>query len=42
LFGHRWLLFDAGCVVGIAGLVITFVVSAVRNGVSLYQEERLP
>jgi phosphatidylglycerophosphate synthase len=42
LFGHRWLLFDAGCVAGIAGLVITFVVSAVRNGVSLYQEERLP
>ncbi len=42
VFGHRWLLFDAGCAAGIAGLVITFVVSAVRNGVSLYQEERLP
>jgi archaetidylinositol phosphate synthase len=42
LFGHRWLLFDVGCAVGIAGLLITFVVSAVRNGAALYREERLP
>jgi archaetidylinositol phosphate synthase len=42
LFGHRWLLFDVGCAAGIAGLLITFVVSAVRNGAALYQEERLP
>jgi phosphatidylglycerophosphate synthase len=41
VFGQRWLLFDAGCAVGIAGLVITFVISAVRNGKALYQEERL-
>jgi archaetidylinositol phosphate synthase len=42
LFGHRWLLFDVGCVVGTVGLVITFVVSAVCNAAALYQEERLP
>jgi archaetidylinositol phosphate synthase len=41
VFGHRWLLFDAGCAAGIAGLLITFAVSAVRNGTSLYREERL-
>src|SRR5215831_10052139 len=39
--GHRWLLFDVGGAVGIAGLLLTFVVSAVRNGVALYREERL-
>jgi phosphatidylglycerophosphate synthase len=42
LFGHRWLLFDVGCAAGIAGLLITFAVSAVRNGAALYREERLP
>ena len=41
LFGHRWLLFDAGCTAGIAALSITFVVSALHNGAALYQEERL-
>ena len=42
LFGHRWLLFDVGAAVGIAGLLLTFTVAAVRNGVALYREERLP
>jgi archaetidylinositol phosphate synthase len=42
LFGHQWLLFDVGCAVGTVGMVITFLVSAVRNGAALYQEERLP
>jgi archaetidylinositol phosphate synthase len=42
IFGRRWLLFDAGCAVGIAGLLITFAVSALRNGAALYREERLP
>lgn len=42
LFGHRWLLFDVGGAVGIAGLLLTFVVGAVKNGVALYKEERLP
>jgi archaetidylinositol phosphate synthase len=40
--GHKWLLFDAGGAVAIAGFLIAFVVGAVRNGVALYNEERLP
>ena len=42
VFGNHWLLFDVGGAVGIAGLLLTFVVSAVTNGVALYREERLP
>ena len=42
VFGHRWLLFDVGGAVGIAGLLLTFVIGAVTNGVALYKEERLP
>lgn len=42
LFGHRWLLFDVGGAVGIAGFLLTFVYAAVANGVALYREERLP
>jgi len=42
VFGNTWLLFDVGGAVGIAGLLLTFVVSAVSNGVALYNEERLP
>lgn len=42
MFGNKWLLFDVGGAVGIAGLLLTFVVSAVNNGVALYKEERLP
>ena len=41
LFGSEWLLFDVGAVVGIAGLAITFTVSAIQNGKALYDEERL-
>jgi archaetidylinositol phosphate synthase len=41
LFGHRWLLFDVGGAVGIAGFLLTFVVAAVRNGMALYEEERV-
>jgi phosphatidylglycerophosphate synthase len=41
LAGHRLLLFDAGAWVAAAGLVFTFTVSAVRNGVALYREEPL-
>jgi phosphatidylglycerophosphate synthase len=40
--GHRWLLFDVGGAVGVAGLLLTFVRAAVANGVALYREERLP
>jgi len=42
MLGHRWLLFDVGGAVGIVGLLLTFVVSAMRNGIALYDEERLP
>jgi phosphatidylglycerophosphate synthase len=42
VFGHRWLLFDVGGAVGIAGLLLTFVVAAARNAAALYGEERLP
>ena len=41
ILGHRWLLFDVGGAVGIAGFLLTFVRSAVVNGVALYNEERL-
>jgi phosphatidylglycerophosphate synthase len=41
VFGHRWLLFDVGGAVGIAGFLLTFAVGAIRNGVALYREERL-
>jgi phosphatidylglycerophosphate synthase len=39
--GHRLLLFDAGGWSAAAGLVLTFAVSAVRNGAALYREETL-
>jgi len=41
MLGHRWLLFDVGGAVGIAGFLLTFVSSAVANGMALYREERL-
>ncbi len=40
--GFRWLLFDAGAAVAVAGLLGTFVVSALRNGRTLYRREPLP
>jgi hypothetical protein len=42
ILGHQWRLFDVGGAVGIAGLLLTFGCSAIRNGVALYREERLP
>ncbi len=40
LFGHgRYLLFDVGAAVAIAGMAIAFVVAAVRNTIALYREE---
>jgi archaetidylinositol phosphate synthase len=41
VFGHRMTLFDLGGAIGAAGLVMTFVVSAVRNGRTLYKLEKL-
>ena len=42
LFGSRFLLFDVGGMVGIVGLIATFVASAVSNTRTLYQMEPLP
>ena len=42
ILGQRWLLFDVGGAVAIAGVLTAFVVSAVRNGMALYREEPLP
>jgi phosphatidylglycerophosphate synthase len=42
LFGNRFLLFDVGGIVAIAGLVATFIASAVTNTRKLYRLEPLP
>jgi archaetidylinositol phosphate synthase len=42
LFGNRFLLFDVGGAIGIAALLVTFVVSAVSNTRTLYRREPLP
>jgi archaetidylinositol phosphate synthase len=42
LFGTRMLLFDVGGVIAIGALVATFLVTAVRNTVTLYRLEPLP
>jgi phosphatidylglycerophosphate synthase len=42
LLGHQWLLFDVGGTVAIAGFLVAFIVGALRNGIALYHEERLP
>ena len=42
ILDRKWLLFDVGGAVAIAGFVFAFIVGAVRNGVALYNEERLP
>ena len=39
--GHEWLLFDVGGLVAAAGVLVAFATAAVRNGVALYNEERL-
>ena len=40
--GERWLLFDVGGVIAIAGLLATFLASAVSNARRLYKLEPLP
>ena len=37
--GHRFLLFDVGGVCAAVGMVLFFLVSAVRNTIALYREE---
>jgi archaetidylinositol phosphate synthase len=39
VLGHRFALFDFGGAIGAAGLVLTFLLAAVRNGRKLYREE---
>ena len=41
LFGHDFLIFDIGGVIGIAGLVLMLVLAVVRHTAQLYTEERL-
>jgi archaetidylinositol phosphate synthase len=40
--GHRLLLFDIGTSIGAAGLLVTFLISAVNNTRKLYAMEPLP
>ena len=40
--GQQYLLFDVGGVIAIAGLLVTFVISALQNGRLLYRLEPLP
>ena len=42
ILGARFLLFDVGGVVAMAGLLATFVVSSVINTRTLYRREPLP
>jgi archaetidylinositol phosphate synthase len=42
LFGTRYLLFDVGAMMAIAGLLVTFVAAAVSNTMTLYRREPLP
>jgi archaetidylinositol phosphate synthase len=42
VLGRQWLLFDVGGAVAIAGFLFAFIAAAIRNGVALYNEERLP
>jgi phosphatidylglycerophosphate synthase len=42
LLGHQWLLFDVGGAVAIVGFLVAFAAAAVKNGMALYDEERLP
>jgi archaetidylinositol phosphate synthase len=41
LWGYRFPLFDAGGIVGIAGMWIMLIVSSIRNTAALYRSERL-
>ncbi|HEY2016604.1 MAG TPA: CDP-alcohol phosphatidyltransferase family protein [Bryobacteraceae bacterium] len=42
LFGHRFLLFDVGGSIGIAGMAMMLVWSSIRHTRQLYNAERLP
>jgi hypothetical protein len=42
ILDRSWRLFDVGGAIAIAGFLVAFVAGAIRNGVALYREERLP
>jgi len=42
LFGHAWRLFDVGGIAGIAGLMVTLTVTAIRHTRTLYRLEPIP
>lgn len=42
IFGHRYLLYDVGGVIAIAGMALILVVSSIQNTHALYDLERLP
>ncbi len=41
IFGHSYRLFDVGGVIGMVGMSLTLIMSAVRNGRALYEAEPL-
>jgi phosphatidylglycerophosphate synthase len=40
--GRTFLLFDIGAICGVVGMVLIFLMAAIRHTVQLYREERLP
>jgi phosphatidylglycerophosphate synthase len=42
LAGHRFLLFDMGGAIGICGMALMLIWSALRHTIQLYRAERLP
>jgi archaetidylinositol phosphate synthase len=42
LFGRAYRLFDVGGTIGISGMLLILVISAIRNTIRLYQREPLP
>jgi archaetidylinositol phosphate synthase len=42
LFGHRYLLFDVGGAIGIAGMGLMMIWSSLRHTIQLYKAERIP
>ena len=41
LLHHSWLLFDVGGAIGAAGMLLVFLIAALKNGLQLYREEKL-
>jgi hypothetical protein len=42
VLGGRFLLFDVGGAIGIAGMAVMLIVAVARHTARLYREERLP